>query len=168
MEGRAPSPGSPCSVLVIHTEVLPLHKKRGIWVFRAGVPLKASVVEETTKSARKETGASGVRKDASAQQGPMTISKSLAYISSNPRFALTSAAIPKLQRGQMTLVYESLRPFPSECSLEKLASRCTGKEYESTYRKPIADADAPLFLRRSILYHLKRMEERRMVRERFD
>src|SRR5713101_9010559 len=101
----------------------------------------------------------------SADQGTMTISKSLSYIRSNPRFALTSTATPKLQRGQMTLVYESLIPFPSESSLEQLSSRCTGKEYESTYRKPIAHAAAPLFLRRSILYHLKRMEERRMVGE---
>jgi AbrB family looped-hinge helix DNA binding protein len=32
----------------------PLHKKRGIWVFRAGAPLKASVVDETIRSVRKE------------------------------------------------------------------------------------------------------------------
>jgi AbrB family looped-hinge helix DNA binding protein len=32
----------------------PLHKKRGIWVFRVGAPLKASVVDETIRSVRKE------------------------------------------------------------------------------------------------------------------
>jgi hypothetical protein len=34
----------------------------------------------------------------------MTILKSRSYIATNPRFALTSAAVPKLQRGQMTKV----------------------------------------------------------------
>jgi hypothetical protein len=65
----------------------------------------------------------------------------------------------------MMLVHKSLTPFPSERSIEELASRCAGMQYGSTYRKPIAKGDAPLFLRRSILYHLKRMEERRMVKE---
>jgi AbrB family looped-hinge helix DNA binding protein len=32
----------------------PLRKKRGVWVFRAGEPLAASVVEETIRQVRKE------------------------------------------------------------------------------------------------------------------
>jgi AbrB family looped-hinge helix DNA binding protein len=32
----------------------PLHKKRGIWVFNAGAPLKASVVNATIRDVRKE------------------------------------------------------------------------------------------------------------------
>lgn len=32
----------------------PLRKKQGIWVFRGGAPLKASVVDETIRSGRKE------------------------------------------------------------------------------------------------------------------
>jgi AbrB family looped-hinge helix DNA binding protein len=31
-----------------------MHKKEGVWVFRAGAPLKASVVHETIRRVRKE------------------------------------------------------------------------------------------------------------------
>lgn len=31
-----------------------MHKKQGVWVFRAGAPLKASVVHETIRRVRKE------------------------------------------------------------------------------------------------------------------
>ena len=31
-----------------------MYKKRGVWVFRAGAPLKASVVSETIRRVRKE------------------------------------------------------------------------------------------------------------------
>jgi AbrB family looped-hinge helix DNA binding protein len=34
----------------------PLRKKRGVWVFRAGEPLKASVVEEAVRHVRLERG----------------------------------------------------------------------------------------------------------------
>jgi hypothetical protein len=95
----------------------------------------------------------------------MTILKSRSYIATNPHFALTSAAVPKLQRGQMTKVYDSLVPFPTERGLEELAERCTALEYEGTYKKPIPPKAAPIFLRRSILYHLKRMKERGIIKE---
>jgi len=32
----------------------PIYRKRGIWVFRAGAPLKASVVDETVQAVRKD------------------------------------------------------------------------------------------------------------------
>ncbi len=31
-----------------------MHKKQGVWVFRAGAPLKASVVRETIRRVRKD------------------------------------------------------------------------------------------------------------------
>lgn len=95
----------------------------------------------------------------------MTILRSRSYIETNPRFALTRVTVPKLQRGQMTKVYDALVPFPAERSLEELANRCTTQEYETTYKKPIPPEAAPTFLRKSILYHLKRMKERGMIRE---
>jgi hypothetical protein len=95
----------------------------------------------------------------------MTILKSQSYIATKTRFALTSAAVPKLQRGQMTKVYDSLVPFPTERGLEELAERCTALEYEGTYKKPIPSKAAPIFLRKSILYHLKRMKERGIIRQ---
>jgi hypothetical protein len=95
----------------------------------------------------------------------MTILKSQSYIEKDPRFALTSAAVPRLQRGQMAKVYDALLPFPAERSLEELATLCTEHQYEATYRKPIPPGAARIFLRRSILYHLKRMKERGMIRE---
>ena len=68
----------------------------------------------------------------------MTILKSRSYIATNPRFALTSAAVPKLQRGQMTKLYDSLVPFPTERGLEELAERCTAQEYE----RDVQEADS--------------------------
>jgi len=65
----------------------------------------------------------------------------------------------------MTKVYDSLVPFPTERRLEELAERCTGQEYERTYKKPIPPKEAPIFLRKSILYHLKRMKERGIISE---
>ena len=95
----------------------------------------------------------------------MTISRSRSYIATNPRFALTSAGTPRLQRGQMEMVYQSLCPHSTVRSLEDLADRCFAQNYEETYKRPVAQKDARLFLRMSILYHLRRMEERGMIRE---
>jgi hypothetical protein len=80
----------------------------------------------------------------------MRIPQSRDYIASNPRFALTSAARPRIQRGQMTILYESLEPFPSEYSLEELVSRCIERGYKSTFRNANTD------IRKSNLYHLNR------------
>ena len=48
----------------------------------------------------------------------------------------------------MTIVYESLEPFPQEYSLEELVARCLERDYTST---PNTD------IRKSILYHLIRL-----------
>jgi hypothetical protein len=93
----------------------------------------------------------------------MTILRSRSYIETNPHFALTRATVPKLQRGQMTKVYDAPVPFPAERSLAELANRCTTQEYDATNKKPIPPKAAAIFLRKSILYHLKRMKERGMI-----
>lgn len=95
----------------------------------------------------------------------MKISRSRRYIDTNPRFALTSRAIPRLQKGQMEMVYKSLSPYPTASSLNDLSNRCSAQNYEATYKRPVAPEDAWLFLRMSILYHLKRMEKLEIIRE---
>jgi hypothetical protein len=65
----------------------------------------------------------------------------------------------------MEMVFQSLCPHSTVRSLEDLADRCSAQNYEETYKRPVAPVDAWLFLRMSILYHLKRMNERGMIRE---
>jgi len=48
----------------------------------------------------------------------------------------------------MTILYESLEPFPREYSLEELVPCCIERGYKSTFRNPNTD------IRKSILYHL--------------
>ncbi len=86
----------------------------------------------------------------------MEIPQTLAYIKRNPRFALTRASVPPLQKGQMMKVYKSLEPFPTEYSLEELVPRCIEFDYLATIRKP-SNAANPVFIRKSILYHLNRL-----------
>lgn len=95
----------------------------------------------------------------------MTISRSRSYIDTNPRFRLIGDSIPRLQRGQMSMVYKALMPYPKPRSLEELAEGCSAQRYEQTYKRPIRANEARLFLRMSILYHLKRMQEKGMIRE---
>jgi hypothetical protein len=86
----------------------------------------------------------------------MRIPRTLEYIKTNPRFALTRASRPRLQQGQMTIVYESLEPYPTEYSLEELAARCIERGYRATIRRPNNAANLT-FIRKSILYHLDRL-----------
>jgi len=95
----------------------------------------------------------------------MTISRSRAYIDGNPRFTLTGDSVPRLQKGQMTMVYKALAPYPDVRSLEELSKRCSAQKYEESYKRAIAPGNAWLFLRMSILYHLRRMRERGIIRE---
>jgi hypothetical protein len=80
----------------------------------------------------------------------MALSRSEAFIESNPRFALTRASRPTIQRGQMTIVYEALEPFPSIHSLDDIVDYCRKHKYESTFK---SETNIP----RSILYHLNRL-----------
>jgi hypothetical protein len=89
----------------------------------------------------------------------MTISQSQAYIASNPRFGLTRQSRPKIQEGQMTIVYMCLEPFGSVYSLEELVRDCTRRGYKSTFKDPNTD------IRKSILYHLNLLAESRLIQE---
>jgi hypothetical protein len=86
----------------------------------------------------------------------MRIPRTTEYIKTNPQFALTSASDPRLQQGQMTLVHESLKPFPTEYSLEGLVPRCIERGYTATI-KGHGNAANPVFIRKSVLYHLDRL-----------
>jgi hypothetical protein len=84
----------------------------------------------------------------------MTIPRSRDYIASNPQFAMTSAARPpQLHRGQMTILYGCLEPYPQAYSLEELAHRCDRQGYRLTFKNRNTE------IRLSILYQLNRLLE---------
>jgi len=89
----------------------------------------------------------------------MTLPKSKEYIASNPKFALKTKAWPKLQQGQMEIVFRSLQPFGSEHSLEDLVKECVSRGYQSTFKDPNTD------IRKSILYHMNLLLESGAVKE---
>ena len=89
----------------------------------------------------------------------MTLPKSKEYIASNPRFTLKTKAWPKLQQGQMEIVFRSLQPFGSEHSLEDLVKECVSRGYKSTFKDPNTD------IHRSILYHLNLLHESGSIKE---
>jgi hypothetical protein len=89
----------------------------------------------------------------------MKISKSQAYINSNPRFALTRPSRSKIKKGQMTIVYTCLEPSGSVHSLEDLVTKCTRRDYASTYKNPNTD------IRQSILYQLNLLAECDLIKE---
>jgi hypothetical protein len=78
-------------------------------------------------------------------------------------FALTSAARhPTLKKGQMTVVYEALTPYPEKWSLEQLAERCAAKGYE--FKHPLPAEEGAIFLRQSITFHLQELKKRDIIR----
>ena len=80
-----------------------------------------------------------------------------------PRFALKRPSKPPtLHKGQETMVYDALAPYPTQRSLDKLAERCFEQNYSSTLRHQPAPRSE---VWASILYHLKRMKEREIVKE---
>ena len=89
----------------------------------------------------------------------MTLPKTKEYIASNPGFALTTDGWPKLQEGQMEIVFRSLQPFGSEHSLEDVVRECISRGYKSTFKDPNTD------IRKSILYHLNLLNESGSVRQ---
>jgi hypothetical protein len=85
-------------------------------------------------------------------------SQSRSSIASNPRFALIRSSRPKLQRGQMTVVFECLEAsYPGGLTLEELVQACQKQRYYLTFRNPNTD------IRKSILYHLNRLESVKQV-----
>ena len=89
----------------------------------------------------------------------MTISKSRSYIESNPRFTLTRQSRPKIQEGQMTIVYMCLEPFGTIQSLEELVRSCSRRGYKSTFKR--ADED----IHKSILHHINLLNELGLIQE---
>jgi hypothetical protein len=88
----------------------------------------------------------------------LRFSQSRSSITANPRFALTTLSRPRLQRGQMTIVFERLESaHPDGLTLEELVKECRKQEYDLTFRNPNTD------IRKSILYHLNRLESVRKV-----
>jgi hypothetical protein len=77
---------------------------------------------------------------------------------SNPRFLLTGDGVPN--KGQEEIVFESLLPFQEEHTLEDLARQCINRGYMEKIQEQTG-----LFRLSSILFHLRAMRERGMVRE---
>lgn len=53
-----------------------------------------------------------------------------------PNFALTGASIPRLHKGQETMVYDALTPYRTVRSLEELVQRCSAKGYQLNQASP--------------------------------
>ena len=78
-----------------------------------------------------------------------------------PRFALTSAATPNLRRGEESIVYQALTPYPQVRSLEELVERCCALGLKQLMKHPPAQSDVWA----SVLWHLKRLKDADFVRE---
>jgi hypothetical protein len=57
----------------------------------------------------------------------------------------------------MTIVYESLEPYPNEYSLEELVRRCIERNYQETFEGRNTD------IKKSIIYRLNRIKSVRQV-----
>jgi hypothetical protein len=92
----------------------------------------------------------------------VAVSLSQRYMASNPRFTLIKrdpklATTKKSRPVQRVILYTCLAARPVH-SLEELADGCTKRSYQSTFKSETN-------IRRSILYHLKRMEESGIIRQ---
>ncbi len=82
----------------------------------------------------------------------MAISWKKSYIDSNPKFELLlRGSIPKLQKGEMTIVYECLERLERP-SLAELVSCCEAHGYRELMK-------AEPSIERSVLYHLRRLAD---------
>ena len=71
----------------------------------------------------------------------------------NPQFELTEpGSRPKLRNGQMTIIYKCFEQN-GRLALTDLVGCCDRPEYRDTFRNPKTD------IIKSVLYHLKRMQE---------
>ncbi len=78
-----------------------------------------------------------------------------------PRFALTTAATPKLRRGEESIVHQALTPNGQTHSLETIVERCCALGIKHLMKHPPAQSDVWA----SVLWHLKRMKDAGVVRE---
>jgi len=87
----------------------------------------------------------------------MQFSLSQSFIASNPRFALSKASRSDKQRGQRSIILDYLEEVhPAGLSLEQLVVKC-GQRYRNTFKNRKTD------IRKSILYHLNRIETVRQL-----
>ena len=78
-----------------------------------------------------------------------------------PRFALMASSIPKLRKGEESIVYQALTPYDQTWSLEELVERCCALGLKQLMKHPPAQSDVWA----SVLWHLKRLKEAGVVRE---
>ncbi len=79
----------------------------------------------------------------------MSISQSESYIATNPQFELTHpGSRPKLQKGQMTVVYECLERFGPRLALADLVRHCREQGHQTN-----------VDITKSVLYHLNLLLE---------
>jgi len=81
-----------------------------------------------------------------------------------PRFALTSAAIPKLRKGEESVVYQAVTPYGQTHSLEALVEQCCALGIKRLMKHPPAQSDVWA----SVLWHLKRLKDAGVVIEECD
>jgi hypothetical protein len=72
-------------------------------------------------------------------------------------YFLTRSSRPKLQEGQMTVVYMCLEPYGSKKSLDQLVRECLSRNYASTFKQIHEGAALTQQTEISILYHINRM-----------
>lgn len=78
-----------------------------------------------------------------------------------PRFALKTAAIPRLRKGEESIVYQALTPYPRVWSLEEVVERCCFNGHKQEMKHSPAESDVWA----SVLWHLKRLKDAGIVRE---
>jgi hypothetical protein len=78
-----------------------------------------------------------------------------------PRFDLMSPAIPKLRKGEESIVYQALTPHGQTRSLDEIVERCCALGLKQLMKHPPAPSDVWA----SVLWHLKRLKDAEIVRE---
>lgn len=78
-----------------------------------------------------------------------------------PRFALIRPSIPRLRKGEESVVYQALTPHGQTRSLEEVVERCCTLGLKQLMKHPPAQSDVWA----SVLWHLKRLKDADIVRE---
>lgn len=79
-----------------------------------------------------------------------------------PRYTLTRSTIPKLRKGEESIVYQALPQHPQTHSLEEVVERCCALGYRQLMKRPPA-AQGEVW--ESVLWHLNRMRNSGVVWE---
>ena len=67
------------------------------------------------------------------------------------RYTLTSAARPRISKGQADIFYKCLEPYGSSHTLEQLIAEATTRKLQSLFKRPDSTT-----VRESLNYHLNR------------